>query len=136
MGLISFRKIFIGVIFGALTSVTLLLVFALILSRLEDPKSLTAVFSLIAMSVGALVCGKVSTLGIERKALQGIFAGLVFIAVILLPSLILSEFEMLSLLKMLLCLVFAFTGAMVGRKGTGMVASSKRRRSVMKRYAR
>jgi hypothetical protein len=61
---------------------------------------------------------------------------LFFTVTLLLPSVLLSSFDSFSLLKMLLCVVLAFAGAMIGRKNGNSIGSARRRKNVMKRYAR
>ena len=136
MRLIFFRKIFLGLIVGALTSTVLLLIFSLILSGQDDPSKLMTVFSVISLIAGAMICGKVSTLGVESKAAQGAVAGVGFALLVLLPSVILSDFSAFSILKMLMVVVMAFVGAMIGTKNTSSISSSKKRKNVVRRYAR
>lgn len=136
MKLIFFRKIIIGILAGTITSAVLLLVFSAILSGQDDPSLLTGVFSVVSLLAGAIVCGKISTIGLERKLIQGLAAGVAFTLAVLLPSVILSDFSGASLIKMLITVVLAVTGAMIGKKSTAKAASAKRRKNVMKRYAR
>ena len=136
MKLIFFRRLLIGALLGAATSFVLLLIFTAVLSSQDDPNKLMGVFSTVSLVAGAIVCGKAATIGLESKALQGLFAGLIFTVLVLLPSVLISSFDSLSLLKMLLCVVLAFAGAMVGRKTGVNKGSAKRRKNVMKRYAR
>jgi putative membrane protein (TIGR04086 family) len=136
MRLIFFKKIFFALLIGAITCGVLLLAFSAVLSRQDDPSKLLNVFSLVSLLVGAFVCGKVSTLGLEEKALQGLFSGVGFVLLVLLPSVLLSDFGASSLLKMLATVLLAFVGAMLGGNGTNRVRSSKKRKSVVKRYAR
>ena len=136
MKLIFFRKLLIGALLGAATSLVLLLIFTAVLSSQDDPSKLMGAFSIVSLVAGAIVCGKAATIGLENKALQGLFAGLIFTVIILLPSVLLSSFDSLSFLKMLLCIVLAFAGAMIGRKNGNSIGSARRRKNVMKRYAR
>lgn len=136
MRLIFFKKLFFALLIGAITSCVLLLIFSVILSGRDDPNKLLNVFSLVSLLAGAFVCGKVSTLGLEERALQGLLSGVGFALLVLLPSVLLSDFEASSLLKMLATVLLAFVGAMLGGKGASRVRSSKKRKSVVKRYAR
>jgi hypothetical protein len=61
---------------------------------------------------------------------------LFFTVTLLLPSVLLSSFDSFSLFKMLLCVVLAFAGAMIGRENGNSIGSARRRKNVMKRYAR
>lgn len=136
MRLIFFKKLFLALLVGAITCSVLLLVFSAILSRQDDPSKLLDVFSVASLLVGAFVCGKMSTLGLEEKALQGILSGVCFALLVLLPSVLLSDFGAGSLLKLLTTVIIAFLGAMLGGKSGGRVRSSKKRKNVVKRYAR
>ncbi len=136
MKLIFFRKILYGLIAGAAVTGALLLIFALVLSKQDDPNQNLKVFSLISLLAGAMIGGKVATTQMEARALQGLFFGLVFTLMILLPSTIMSDFDGFSVIKMLLCVVLAFTGAMIGKKTRSSGNSARRRKNVMKRYAR
>ena len=135
MKLIFFKRIVLGVIAGALFSLFLLLLSALFLSSREDPSKQLSLFSEISLLAGAFMCGKISTWGLESKALQGALSSLAYTLAILLPSLILSNIGSGSLLNVLLTIVFAFTGAMLGRKSTQKQASGARRKNVIRRYA-
>ena len=136
MRLIFFRKIFFGMIVGALVSLVLLLIFSLILSGQDDPSKLMTAFSLISLIAGSIACGKAATLGLEAKAPQGAATGVAFALLVLLPSVILSDFSAFSILKMLLVVVLTFAGAMLGTKNARNLRSSKKRKNVVKRYAR
>lgn len=135
MRLIFFRKLIVGVLLGAAVSAAMLLIFSLVLSGQDDPSKLMTVFSLVSLAVGAFVCGKTATIGLENKMLQGVASGVMLALVILLPSVLLSSFDSFSFLKMLATVVLAFAGAMIGKKNAGTVYSARRRKGVIKRYA-
>lgn len=135
MRLIFFRKLIVGVLLGAAVSAAMLLIFSLVLSGQDDPSKLMTAFSLVSLAVGAFVCGKTATIGLENKMLQGVASGVMLALVILLPSVLLSSFDSFSFLKMLATVVLAFAGAMIGKKNAGTVYSARRRKGVIKRYA-
>jgi putative membrane protein (TIGR04086 family) len=136
MRLIFFKKLFLALLIGAITCSVLLLVFSAILSRQADPSKLLEAFSLVSLIVGAFVCGKTSTLGLEEKALQGILSGVCFALLVLLPSVLLSDFGTGSLLKLIVTVIIAFAGAMLGGKNATNTRSTKKRKNAVKRYAR
>ena len=136
MKLIFFKKIFAGLIAGAIACILMLLLFSAVLSKQKDPNELMSVFSLIPLIAGALVCGKIATLGLDSRALQGLIAGVFFTVAVLLPSVLVSDFDSMSLVKMLITLVCCFAGATVYKKGNTKSASSKARKNVLKRYSR
>ena len=135
MRLIFFKKLLSGLAFGAAICATLLLIFALILSKQVDPSKNSNLFALISLVMGSFLGGKIATLGVEKRALQGLTFGVLFSALILLISVFLSSFDASSLLKMLITLVSAFMGAMIGKNANNKRSSSKRMKSVIKRYA-
>ena len=136
MKLIFFRRLFLGVLLGLAVSAALLLVFTLVLSKQKDPNALMGVFSVVSLVAGAIVCGKAATAGLENKALQGLAAGVLFAIALLIPSALLTEFDSLTVIKMLGSVVLAFAGAILGRKSGNSVGSARRRKNVIKRYAR
>ncbi len=136
MKLIFFRKVFIGIIAGGISSAIMLLIFTAVLSGQEDPSKLMSAFSLVSLITGAIVCGKIATIGVDNKLVQGLAAGVVFAIAVLLPSVIISDFDAFSILKMLMTVALALVGAMLGKKSAVKAASAKRRKNVMRRYAR
>ena len=134
MKLLFFKRIFLGVLLGAAAVFLILLSAAAFLSTRDDPTKNLSLFSEISLLMGAFVCGKVSTHGLEAKAVQGAAAALVFTLAVLLPSLVLSSFGTGSLISMLLTPVSAFTGAMFNRKKSAGHTVG-RRKNVIKRYA-
>lgn len=135
MKLIFFRKLIFGIIIGALSSLILMLISAAILSETDDPSKNITLFSRISLLTGAFICGKVASIGLEKKLFQGLLSGISFALLVLLPSLILSSLGFSSLIDMLLTLVLAFAGAMIGAKRSSAPSSSARRKNVIKRYA-
>lgn len=135
MGLIFFKKLFSGFIVGAAVCALLLLIFALILSKQADPSKNSGLFAIISLVVGSFLGGKVSALNVEKKALQGLSFGVLFSLFILLMSVFFTSFDASSLLKILITVISAFMGAMIGRRENGSRSSNKRMKSVIKRYA-
>lgn len=136
MKLIFFRKIALGILSGIVISAAFLLIFALVLSKQEDPKKSFELLSFIALAVSSAAAGKVSTLGIENKLVQALVSALAFSVLVLIASLLFSELNSSSLLKMLLTALLTFTGAMIGKRNHLGVSGTKRRKAVLKRYAR
>ncbi len=135
MKLIFFKRIIIGVLVGALATVTLLLVFSAVLCKQNDPNKLMRAFSVISLLAGAFVCGKVSAIGIDDRRLSGVFSGVCFSVVVFVLSIIFSEIGIKSLLKIVAIVILAVAGAMLGKKNKN-VMSSKRRKNIIKRYAK
>lgn len=135
MGLIFFKKLLTGFIVGAAACALLLLIFALILSNQADPSKNSGLFALISLVIGSFLGGKVSVIGVEKRALQGLSFGVLFSLFMLLMSVFFTSFDASSLLKILITVVSAFMGAMIGRAGNGKRSSNKRMKSVIKRYA-
>jgi len=136
MKLIFFRKLALGVISGLIITGALLLFFALILSKQDDPTKSSVLLSWIALGVGALVAGKLSALGVENKLIQALMTSATFVLILLALSVAFSDFNSASLLKALITALLTFSGAMIGKKTTKSVSSSKRRKNVIKRYSR
>jgi putative membrane protein (TIGR04086 family) len=135
MKLLFFKRIFLGVITGAATLLLMLLLSAAFLSSRDDPLRNLSIFAEISLILGAFVCGKISTLGLESRAVQGASAALAFTLAVLLPSLIASSFGAGSYISMILTPISAFTGAMIGRKKNDHRPAVAKRKNVMKRYA-
>ncbi len=136
MKLIFFRKIFIGIIVGAAVSLVLLLLFSAVLSGQDDPTKLMGAFSVISLLAGAFVCGKAATAGLDARVAQGLAAGMFFAVLWLLPSVLISDFDSFSVLKMLAVVIVAFAGAMLYKRNGTKSTSSRARRNVVKRYSR
>jgi len=136
MKLIFFRKLALGVITGLMITGGLLLIFALILSKQDDPTKSSVLLSWIALGVGALAAGKLSALGVEGKLIQALVTSAMFVLILLALTVAFSDFDSVSLLKMLVTAVLTFSGAMIGKKTTKSASSKKRRKNVIKRYAR
>lgn len=136
MKLIFFRKLALGVISGLIITGALLLFFALILSKQDDPTKSSVLLSWIALGVGALAAGKLSALGVENKLIQALMTSATFVLILLALSVAFSDFNSASLLKALITALLTFMGAMIGKKTTKSVSSSKRRKNVIKRYSR
>lgn len=136
MRLIFFKRLILGLITGALVSAVSLLLFSLILSKQSDPTENAALFSYLALILGAFAAGKATTLGLDGKLPMALLSALCVTALLFIVSAAVNGMGDLSYIKMLISAVSAFTGAIVGKKSGSSAPSKKRRRALVKRYAR
>lgn len=136
MKLIFFRKITLGILSGLILCGVLLLLFALILTKQDDPQKKLEFFSFLALALSAVTAGKLSTVGLESKLIQALATAAAFSLLMLMLSVVFSDFTPSAFLKLLITAALTFTGAMIGKKSRTGVSSGKRRKAVIKRYAR
>ena len=136
MKLLFFKKILIGCLLGLISVTVLLFILSAILSTGEDPIANLSLFSQIPLIVGSIVAGKVSTLGLQSKLLQGLLTGMIFALILIIPSAIISSFTSLSALRIVCTVIFAIAGAFIGKKHPKLSSTNARRKAVIKRYAR
>ena len=136
MKLIFFKRLILGLITGALVSAASLLLFSLILSKQSDPTENAALFSYLALILGSFAAGKAATLGLTERLPLALLSALCVTALLFIASAAVKGMGEISYIKMLISAVSAFTGAIVGKKSGNAAPSKKRRRALVKRYAR
>lgn len=136
MKLIFFTKALKGVLLGAISSLLLLLTFAFIQSKQDNPVSYTALYSWIALGIGALICTRLSVGRSDQRFLQALCASAAFAGLVIAFSAIVSDLTSKTLLKALILAVLSVTGAMIGKRTAKKTSSSKSRKTVIKRFGR
>ena len=130
------RRILLGVAAAALASGLLLCIFAVISLRMNDPVKLNGVFANAALIFGAFLGGRVATVREEGRLVNGLVCGALFALAVLLPSLILSEWSSASLLRVVITVISALTGAILFRRGRSRLSARGARKRLKKRYGK
>lgn len=126
-------RVAVGVAVAVVSSFGMLCLFTLICLRMDDPSRLNAVFSRIALFVGAFLGGRITAKGSQNAALSGIVCGACYALLVLIPSVILSSWGAKSLLWALLTVVSSLIGARSFR-GDRVKSGYRKRREASKRY--
>ncbi len=123
-----------GLTVFAISAVSLLLILCFIALRLDDPASLSFIFSNAALVLSAFLGGRFSVNSENSRFLSGLTAGLSGMLIILLISLIISAFDGGSFLRMALTVLLFVLGALSKRGGEKPRASTRKRKNIAKRY--
>ena len=111
------KPVLIGCAAGAVATFLILLVFALVLTMKDMPSGAMTIMSSTAAGIGALVAGFCASKLYGKNGLFiGGISGLVLFAMVLLISMIISSsgFSVYSLFKLLIMVVFAAIGGVMG----------------------
>ena len=123
--------------------VTLLLIgiFAFVGIKADDPSKYSSFYASVALLVGAACGGIIASKGLENWLIAAVVNGVVCTILVLIPSLIFSDWESDSLLKLVLTVGASVLVAVAVRRrtanGTGSSRreSEKRRRAIAKKYS-
>lgn len=118
----------VGCCFGALC------LFAFIGLKLENPASFNTGFANIALFFSAFIGGRIASNGEENRVLCGFVCGMLLMCLVLLPSIILSEFSVFSFIRMVFTVIASVLGAIVLRGSAGYKRGARKRRDVSKKY--
>ncbi|MBR2459802.1 MAG: TIGR04086 family membrane protein [Clostridia bacterium] len=132
-------KVIKGILFAALVSGALLGIFSFLGLRMDDPSAFATVFANVALFMGAFIGGGVASRGDESGILRALVCGVIYMGLILLPSLLFSSWEADSLLRAVLTVLASVIGALLFRRNRDAghyKRSAKRRRRIASRYAR
>ena len=132
------RNMLAGVICAALASVLLLLAFAAISLKMEDPAAMNSLFANIALLVGSFLGGRIAARGEENRALRGLLCGVAVMLAVLMPSLILSGWGADSLLRAALTVLASVLGAVLlrGERSGAKRRSAAKRRRINQKYGK
>lgn len=111
------RPVAVSVAFGAVVSVVILVLFALLLSGRTIPQPMIDPMATFAMSVGAFVSGLICAKMIHRNGLMcGLICGIVFAAILLACSFAVpdSALGLGALIKIALMLFSSMIGGVLG----------------------
>ncbi len=129
-----FFSILKGLVVFAASAASLLLILCFIALRLEDPESLTPVFSNVALILSAFLGGRFSVNAVNGRFISGLIAGTCGMLIILLVSLVTSSFDGGSFLRMALTVLLFVLGALVKSDGEKSRASARKRKNIARRY--
>lgn len=128
------RMTAIGAAVAVISSLAMLCLFTVICLRMEDPSRSSGVLSRLALLFGAFLGGRVAASGSQSAALSGVTCGACYMLVVLMPSVIFSEWGATSLLWACLTVVFSLLGACVLRGRRYGKSSYRRRHEANKKY--
>ncbi len=131
-------KVIKGVFCAVALTLVLLLLFAFIALRAEDPSRHVALYSNVALFLGCMLGGGISARGAELSLLNSVVCGSVCAILVLLPSVFLSEWGADSLLRLALTVLSSVLGGVLLRDREGRAGkrqSAKRRKAIAKKYS-
>lgn len=130
-------KVLKGVLCAAVITLVLLCLFAFIGLKSEDPSQHLALYANAALLLGAAVGGGVAARNADAPFISSLLCGVAFAVLLLLPSIVFSEWGAESLLRIALTVAAALLGGIVlrGREGSAVrKQSAKRRKAIAKKY--
>lgn len=126
-----------GVVAAILVMLALVCLFAFIGLRSDDPAKFVSVYASVALFVASAIGGALSSRGADKGSISALICGLICSVLVLIPSLIFSEWGAYSLIRLVATVVAALIGAFLfGRKqkDTAKKQSIKRRKEIAKKY--
>ena len=131
-------KVIKGVLCAVALTLVLLLLFAFVALRAEDPAKHVALYSNVALFLGCMLGGGISARGAESPILNSVVCGSICAILVLLPSVIFSVWGVDSLLRLALTVLSAILGGILLRDREGRAGkrqSAKRRKAIAKKYS-
>lgn len=125
-------KVISGITVAVLSALALLCLFAFIGLKADDPARNLTLYANIALFLGAFLGGGVSARGADSPLITALVCGGGCAVLVLLPSVVFSQWGADSLLRLALTVAASVLGAVVLRNREG---ASKRRQSVKRRRA-
>ena len=118
-------------------TLALVCIFAFVGLRSDDPARFAPVYANIALYLGTVMGGGISSRQSDSPFVCALICGVTCAILVLLPSIILSDWGAESLLRLVFTVVAAIVGAFIFRQKEGGAArkqSAKRRRAIAKKY--
>ena len=131
-------KVIIGVTVAIVSALLLLLIFSFIGIRSDDPAKHVALYSNAALFLGVFLGGGASARESDSPRVSAVTCGGICAVLVLIPSLLFSQWEANSLLRVAVTVCAAILGSLLlrGREGaTKKRRSVKRRREIAKKYS-
>lgn len=130
-------KILKGVLCASAVTLGLICLFAFVGLKSEDPSQYLAVYANVALLLGAVVGGGVAARNADVPFISSLLCGVLLAVLLLLPSVVFSEWGAGSLLRIALTVTASLLGGLVLRGRDGGAAkkrSVKRRKAMAKKY--
>ena len=130
-------KVMKGTVCAVIVTFAMLCLFTLVGLKADDPALHVSLYANVSLFIGVFLGGIVSSRGADAPFLNALVCGVTCAILLFLPSLILSEWDADSLLRMALTVVSSVLGAVLtrGREGSSVRRqSAKRRREIAKKY--
>lgn len=130
-------KVVFGITVAVLSTLALLCLFAFIGLGSDDPARNLTLYANIALFLGVFLGGGISARGTDSPLINALICGGGCAVLVLLPSIVFSQWGADSLLRLVLTVAASLLGAVVLRSREGSTKrrqSIKRRRAVAKKY--
>lgn len=130
------KNVLKGVLVSAFFWALMLLLFTFVSLKMSDPKKFLTLFAKIALLAGAFFGSKFAAKGADNRVMCGLASGLCSMLLLLLFSLILSDWGSDSMLYAFLTVVSSIIGALTSKTGEKKnVKASRKRKGIAKKYA-
>ncbi len=135
MKLSFFKPIIISLITAVLSWAILLALFALILTKTENPSDFTKIGTYTALLLGSLIAGRISSYESENRFFHALIIGIFTALPLFLSSVILSNWGAHTFLMLVLCIIFVMAGFISKKPKTASHSSAKKRKMIARKYS-